>query len=155
MVATYCAMGIVRSIGRVLCVAAVGGLFAGEVGAMWARMSLEQLVQQSDLVVVGELVAVNPEPGGRFDIGRLRVDEVIMGQKDVAEVALAVPALAGGLRSSEAIYYNPGRRGLWFLRRQPGTGAQSGVYLADHPQRLQPVENVSEVRAYLETGPKR
>lgn len=155
MVAAGFQMRIARGMSSVLCVAAVGGLFAGEVGAMWARMSLEQLVQQSDLVVVGELVAVNPEPGGRFDIGRIRVDEVIMGQKGVAEVALAVPARAGGLRSSEEISYNPGRRGLWFLRRQSGTGAQSGVYLADHPQRLQPIENVSEVRAYLEMGPKR
>lgn len=114
---------------------------------MWAKMSLEELVRRSDLIVVGTLVSLGPERSGRFDVGAIRVEEILFGREDRVEVGLLVPRPAPGLRSSTDLFYRVGQHGLWFLRRQPGSARD--FYLADHPQRLQSVDKVAQVRALL------
>ena len=120
---------------------------ASEVRALWVKLSLEELVERSDLVVIGTLADVRAQSHARFDVGTMRIEEVLVGRKDLTEASLMIPAGAGGIRSSTDIFYSPGERGLWFLRRQQE--GQEELYLADHPQRLQPIENVESVRAYL------
>jgi len=138
--------------GLVLC--SLVGVVPSEAGAMWTKMSVEELVDRSDLVVLGELVSMRPHKEGSdlFEVGTIQVSEVLVGSKGITAVSLLAPAREGGLRSSTTINYAVGQRGLWFLRRQPG--GVEGVYLADHPQRLQPAESAEQVRAYLRVIPR-
>lgn len=125
------------------------GLTPKEAEALWIKMSLEELVRQSDLIVIGELVSLRSQKERSFDLGRIRIEEVILGKEDAVDVILAVPSPRAPL-SSTSILYKIGQRGLWFLRRQTESG--SAHYLADHPQRLQPEENVRLLREYLQRG---
>ncbi len=114
---------------------------------MWAKMSLEDLIRSSDLVVLGTLETLGPQRHGRFEIGKIRIEEVLVGRKDLTEAALLVPASDRDIRSSTDLTHREGQRGLWFLRLQPGS--EDMFYLADHPQRWQPVEALDEVKASL------
>ena len=103
--------------------------------ALWARMTEAELVQQSELVVVGEWSgdAPRPLPGAPARaVGRIAVTEVWKGPPGLKTVQVVVPA-PDAPQASDAITYGRGDRGLWLLRPWPG-GA--GLYAADHPQRF-------------------
>jgi hypothetical protein len=110
-----------------------------DVQAMYARMSDTQLIQASDLIVLGTLTgfAKKPDPDGSGQrlVGILKVEKVLKGGKAAATVWLDVPQ-PGGLQSSSDTAFSRGQSGLWFLRRLPITG--HAVYAADHPQRFVP-----------------
>lgn len=132
------------------CMVAVGA--AGGVSAMWAKMTLEELIHSSDLVVLGTLETLGPERRGRFEIGTIAIEEVLAGRKDLTEATLLVPARDRGIRSSTEVTYRAGQRGVWFLRLQPEP--EGMFYLADHPQRFQPLDALDQVKAALRSGRK-
>ena len=116
---------------------------------MQTRMSLEQLVANSALVVVGTLDAITPGGGAGIltpDLGRLRVEELLFVRDKTAapvkEVALLLPG-KGGAIASDSVFHTLGQRGIWFLRASPGADQR---YLADHSQRLQPMSALDDVR---------
>jgi len=129
---------ILRTLAGLVLVAA-----ALEATGMYARYSDQQLVDNSDLIAVATLVGRTTIQVGadaaEITVGVLTIENQLKG--DVASVALVVLPAPGAPIASDAITYDEGQRGLWFLRRQPGS---SGLYLADHPQRYEPLENIDQ-----------
>lgn len=151
--------GVGRREACVVFVVAVGTVMVGlasgqQAGGFWSRLTLEELVEKSELIVIGELVAVRAPEGPRTDVGTdvgiVRVEEVIYAKVEsatpVREVSLAIPS-SRGILSSDMIFYRTGQRGVWFLREAPGTGGE--MYLADHPQRLQADTEAATVRSIV------
>jgi hypothetical protein len=116
--------------------------------AIWEQMSLEQLVDRSDLIVVGEIVAGDGNSSGPYELGTIKVSEVLAGasSKGLSAVLLAMRQ-RGGLVASDSIVYRAGQSGIWFLRKAPG----EGYYLADHPQRRMPESMLEQVRKTIST----
>lgn len=102
----------------------------------WAEFSDIELVNQSDVIVNAELIGQTQVTINQFKyvIGVLKVEGVLKGDKNQAVILLALPSTEGP-RSSIDIFYENGQNGLWFLREQKAKG-ETGMYLADHPQRF-------------------
>jgi len=124
-------------------------------GAMFAKMSDEELIRRSDLIVIGEWVghaslrlANSSEP---MEVGAISISEVLKGSPDQSLALVAVRA-SGAPRSGAEINYRRGDKGLWLLRQHQESGAK-GIYLADHPQRFIPdtggAERIKEIRRTL------
>jgi hypothetical protein len=104
---------------------------------MFASMSDDELIQRSDLIVIGEWVGQSSlqwsNTTARIELGAVSIGEVLKGPAGLTLALVAAP-LSGGPRSGADVIYRRGDRGLWLLRARPGMN--SGVYLADHPQRF-------------------
>lgn len=134
------AAGFVVRAGLALALACSAG-FGGVALAMWTQMSDAELLQRSELIVMGTWQGPTSAPApvtpGTVmpNVGAVAVSEVLKGPVATTRVLLVMPA-AGALRSSSDIQYGVGEHGLWLLRKQPGSAAE--LYLADHPQRFVP-----------------
>lgn len=130
-----------------------GAAFADGVDGSWAGMTMNELVEGSDAIIVGEVVDVRPAPasyadGAGRDIGVVRVTEVMSGGNIDAEVMVLFPSERAKVRTSVDITYKVGNKGVWFLRKKTGSdnGKAAVLYLADHPQRLMGIEHLETVR---------
>ncbi len=105
--------------------------------AMWAQWSDDELIQRSDLIVVGTWIGQTGVSlsTGPVDAGAISVSEVLKGLP-AQSLALVVMPSAKAPQSSSDIRYRNGDHGLWLLRVRPGP--ETGFYLADHPQRFVP-----------------
>lgn len=105
--------------------------------AMYVQMSDEELIRQSDLVVIGELIGQTPlqtgATGERLELGVIRVSETLKGPPGQTVALLLLPA-PDAPRASSDLAYKRGDRGLWLLRQR--SSSTTGLYLADHPQRF-------------------
>ena len=113
--------------------------------AMWVRLSDTQLCAQSDVIVKGEII-------GQTEVKRsddekslwlsvLQVEDVLKGDTQLTVLLLVLPSPKGPA-VSDAITYSKGQKGLWFLHaRTPG---ETGLYLADHPQRFVSAADVKD-----------
>lgn len=104
---------------------------------MWAALSDEELIADSDLIVIGVWQEVRL-PGGAAEEnlqGRIAVSEVLKGRKNLTSIRLAQTSHKL-LHSSTDLVFRTGDQGLWLLRQSPG---QQDIYLIDHPQRFVPV----------------
>ncbi len=101
---------------------------------MFVQMSDDELIRQSELVVVGEWLGQSTVTidGHRVDLGVLRVSEVLKGSAGTTVVLIPVASLDAP-RSSSDIRYKRGDGGIWLLRPHPRI---AGTYAADHPQRF-------------------
>jgi hypothetical protein len=120
----------------------------GSAGAMFVGLSDSELVEQSDLIVVGELIgrARIGAPGGRVMLlGVIKVDETLKGDRDLTVVFIALPDRR--LMSSSDVPYSDGQRGLWYLYLRDVE--EEGIFLADHPQRFMPIDEAAERIAAL------
>ena len=104
--------------------------------AMWVKLSDTELVEKSDVIITAELIGQTQVDinQAKFVVGVLKVEEVLKGDKDQTIIMLALPS-AEGPHSSTDIFYKDGQKGLWFLRKRK-VKEESGIYLADHPQRF-------------------
>ena len=106
---------------------------------MWVQLSDDELIQRSDLVVLGAWVGQTEvslsAAAGSLALGVIAITEVLKGPP-AQGIALVVVPSRDAPRSSSDIAYRSGDRGLWLLRQRPG--AESGLYLADNPQRFVP-----------------
>ena len=104
--------------------------------AMWVKLSDTELVEKSEVIITAELIGQTQVDinQAKFVVGVLKVEEVLKGDKDLAVILLALPS-AESPRSSTDIFYKDGQKGLWLLRERKVKG-ESGIYLADHPQRF-------------------
>jgi len=120
-------------------------------GAMWAYVSLDELVQRSDLIVIGALGEVRWRSEGGWDRGAgvITVSEVIWGDVAPGEklelrwrdrTNVACPRLD--------LQRLGGRRQLWLL--QVGDGA---TVRADHPGRVLDPNEAETVRRSLVEHP--
>lgn len=118
--------------------------------AMWARMTDSELIQRSDLIVVGEWIGeaqiAIPAQQLKLDVGVVAVKEVLKGDKRQTVALVAVPGRER-LVSSSDIVYRQGQRGMWFLRLR--SAGEAGIYLADDPQRFLPDDKAAkEIEAF-------
>lgn len=135
---------------RLICSAALIALSMSPVAAMWIPMTLDQLVSESALIVVGEVVRLEPQRSGP-DVATIRIDNVLLAKQALREtkmVRLLVPA-ASAPRTSKDVMHGVGARGIWFLKTSPVS--KETAFLADHPHRLQPLTELARVRSYIET----
>jgi len=123
---------------------------ANQVPALWVQMTMQELVDRSDLILVGKLVKIKNDPESGFDIGIIQVSRVIKGKDSTKEVRLQIPSRNRDVQVSTDLIYGIGQKGLWFLRlKRPGGNFSGNLYLADHPQRFQQETNVEKVLKYL------
>ncbi len=111
-----------------------------EAHSMWPELSQMELIEQSSLIVTGSLIgrtAVTIEPeGGNLTLGVINIDTVLKGDQNQTVALLMLPS-PSGLALASIIDYEVGQSGLWFLKLR--TPQESGLYLADHPQRFVPM----------------
>lgn len=115
----------------------------------WVRMPTDQLIDSSDLVVVGTIIRERPGPVRTYDeftdyftIGRLRVEEVLAGQVPQEGVEVLYESFAN---NSGSLPYHLGQRGVWILSRDPG----SGCYSADYPWAFEPIHKRGRIDGAL------
>lgn len=106
---------------------------------MWVGMSDQELIDTSDLIVMGEWQdAGSQRPTGSDGLllARIVITEVLKGP---AELRQAWVLVSGNpqLRASSDLGYRTGDRGLWLLRK---SSDHKAFYLADHPQRFVPAQ---------------
>lgn len=118
---------------------------------MWVGMSDQELIDTSDLIVMGEwqdATGQRPPASEGLQLGRIVVSEVLKGPRDVRQVWVVLPG-SSSLRASNDLVYRAGDRGLWCLRKSP----DHAFYLADHPQRFVPLiggeTRIREIRKQL------
>lgn len=115
----------------------------GSAGAMFVELSEAELIKQSGMIVVGELIGRAVVGGAEKQdakvLGVIRVEETLKGDTGAAIVFLALPGHK--FMHSAQLTHNDGQRGLWYLRLQ--NADEAGIYVADHPQRFVPLDNAS------------
>jgi hypothetical protein len=120
-------------------VAAAALLNMAPAQADWAALTLQELAQASELIVLAEFLgqeAVQQGDAPAQNIGVLKVEQFLKGQNGQNMVLLLLPLpRANGLVSSADVALRKGQRGLWYLRlRSPG------LYVVDRPDRFVPLE---------------
>ena len=128
-------------------------------GAMFAKMSDEELIRRSDLIVIGEWVGQSSlrlaNSSESMEVGAISISEVLKGSPGQSLVLVAIRA-SGAPRSGAEFSYRRGDKGLWLLRQHQESGA-NGIYLADHPQRFVPdtdgAERIKDIRRLLKKLP--
>ena len=107
---------------------------------MFVRLSDAELIEDSELIVVGELIGrapINSSQGnGTQMLGVIRVDETLKGERGTTIAFLGLPG--GKIMRSDDLSYGDGQRGLWYLRLRDAD--EAGIYVADHPQRFVPMD---------------
>lgn len=124
-------------------------ILIGSAEAMFVKLSEEELVEQSGLIVVGELIGRSQVSLATQErpqlLGVIRVEEVLKGARATSVAFLALPG--GKIMVSTDLSYTDGQRGLWYLRLRDAN--VEGVYVADHPQKFVPIEKADEQVAAL------
>jgi hypothetical protein len=114
--------------------------------AMWAELSESSLIEQSELIVTGTLLSRTqvsvPSAALELHLAVIQIDTVLKGDPSQRAVLLVLPAPTPGFHHSGTITYVPGQTGLWYLRIRAKN--ESGLFLADHPQRFVPTERAAE-----------
>ena len=119
----------------------------------YAPMSDEQLVAQTDLIVVGKITKI-VEGGARpkdKSIATITVSEVVKGEKGLKilkglkTVKLGFPSRNRRMMASTDIFYKNGQQGIWLLRK----AKDKDYFLADYPARLQPIKNLDKIKAIV------
>ena len=116
---------------------------------MFVKLSDTELIEQSGLIVVGELIGRAPiraaDGVGTQILGVIRVEEVLKGERGVSIAFLVLPGQK--IMRSDELSHPDGQRGLWYLRLE--NVDEAGIYVADHPQRFVPLDAAGEQIAAL------
>lgn len=128
-----------------LFLSAVLAIISMEAVGMFARYSETELIKSSDLIVVGTLIGRTTlqlgADTGQLNVGVIAIQDQLKGAQDESIALLLLPSENKAL-VSDTIAYKVGQQGLWFLRsRDP---VARGLYVADHPQRFEPMEGIVE-----------
>jgi hypothetical protein len=95
-------------------------ILPANVRAMWAAVPLEELVQESDLIVVGTLrdVSEHTADGRDYGEGRIVVREVIWGRVSPGDSLLLKWENSSAIVCPRVEHkYNEGEEGIWLLTR--------------------------------------
>lgn len=123
-------------------------------GTEYIDRSIEEIAAASDLIVAGTITrtmtvereneladrSYNGEERIEIVLATLEIDGVLLGgARKGQRVRLVYPASP---RVPGEPVYDVEQQGIWFLRRS----SKRGEYLADHPNRLQPLNNLDKIR---------
>ncbi len=118
--------------------------------AAWAGMTDQELINQSDVIVkatfIGETIVSLPGMPKPSLLGVLKVEQVYKGES-VDVILLSLPLRSPNVSVSTDILHTVGQNGLWFLRLSDGS---KGIYLADHPQRVWPLDQQVKLKQLLD-----
>ena len=117
--------------------------------AMWARLPLDQLVQDCDLIVVGTLEGVfeYSRDGVDYGEGTIVIDEVIWGAAHPSEsVTLKWKNRSEIICPRVEHRWSQGKMAIWLL-----TVHEAGVVRADYPGRFVDLSKRREVERILAT----
>ncbi len=128
--------------------------------ADYARIELPDLVQQTDLIVVGKITKIDKAEPSRdaTDRATITVEQVLLG-KAGETVILGFPGeriwigpdgRTSRFEASSWIRYTMGQDGIWLLKWDK----KAGLYTAAHPARRQPREKLDEVKAAIANAEK-
>lgn len=118
--------------------------------ASWAHVSVEQLVQETDLIVVGTLRDVSAHTADEMDYGRGRIEvhEVIWGKVSPGDSLLLKWSNPSGLACPRVEHkHHQGEKGIWLLTRD---GEAVG---ANYPGRFVELSERRRVEAALARSP--
>lgn len=126
---------------RSFCLLGLGALSQQPVLAMWAKLSDEDLIHRSALIVLGEWVgesSLSTNQGGpEIRVGAIAVQQVLRdstSSPSTRSLALLNLGPAGVPLASDSLTFLRGNRGLWLLRVD--THDPRGLFRCDHPQRF-------------------
>ena len=123
-----------------------------EAHGMFARYTETQLIESSSLIVVGTLIGRTTlqlsADAGQLNVGVIAIEDRLKGDQDESIALILLPS-EGPTLVSDSITYEVGQQGLWFLRsRDPDA---RGLYVADHPQRFESMDGITERVADLKS----
>ncbi len=129
---------MLRMKSRSIAIAGLTLLIVTAVEAKWARLSNEELIERSQLIVAATLVAGED---GSFElqgmpVAILRAIRIYRGQADGTQIYLKLLPKGKPISSSDLVYRS-GQSGIWFLKESE---YGSGIFYIDHPQRFWPLE---------------
>jgi len=122
--------------------------------ASWADVPLDQVIEDSDIVVVGEITRLG-KPAQinkrQFAIGVITVQATLKGTA-VKEVPLAWPDRgADGIAMSTDLSYRKGQSGVWLLSKDKA----QDYYWATYPKDYQPLAKRKEIESLIQGLSKR
>lgn len=118
--------------------------------ADWATITNEELEQQSELIVVGELIEeklmIHPAYESEIKVGVIRYSEIFKGKVLSETILIKLPLLGPGLvLSSSDITFSVGQKGLWYLQKM-----EDELFFVERPDSFVPqefaVERISDLR---------
>lgn len=128
--------------------ALAGWLAVPHANASWAYVPLELRMAGAKYIVVGTIdrVVDDLERNGRaYDIGAIKVDQVLKGPKGLKEVKLMWPGPAPFALSTD-IKFRKGQEGVWILYPDK---TEKGVFWASYPSDYQQLKALPKVKAKL------
>ena len=129
--------------------ALAGWLSIPHAQASWAYVPLELRLAGAKYVVVGKIdrIVDGIERHGRtYDVGAIKVSQVLKGPEALKEVRLMWPSKANKVRMSTDILFNKGQQGVWVLYPDK---KEKGVYWASYPSDYQPLKALPNVQSKL------
>ena len=115
--------------------------------SMWELIPLDELVQDSDLIVVGSLEGVieYSRDGMDYAQGSIVIEEVIWGSANPGQALTLKWQNSTGVVCPRVEHrYNQGRSGIWLLTAQSG-----GIVQADYPGRFVELSDRKKVETIL------
>lgn len=121
----------------------------------WLPVSYEDLINGSDLIVVGKVTMVTPaaHDENTTTCATLEIHQVLSGESpgDVVQLDFPTPVQTPFEENPEPraptdVYYTAEQEGIWFLRKDEF----NGCYRADHPARFKPIPLLSRVQEELD-----
>ena len=132
---------------RILLILAVVASCSANAFARWAWIPLEDLVQDSDVIVIGTLQEVSQYTHNGMDYaqGNIVIEEVIWGTANPGEVFTLKWQNASGLVCPRVEHrHNKDNKGIWLLTVDP-----DGVVRANYPGRFVELNERSKVEQCL------
>jgi len=126
-----------------------GWLTVPQTKACWKFIPLETRMAGAEYVVVGKIdrIVDGIERNNRtYDVGAIKVSQVLKGPETLKEVRLMWPSKANKARMSTDILFNKGQQGVWILYPDK---KEKGVYWARYPSDYQPLKALPNVEAKL------
>ena len=132
------------------CLICIFLLSSTQVQAMWQKMTDQQLIDNSVLIVNATLLA-KPllQLEAPLSLGVLMVNFVYQGDATEKAILIKLPYTAPPEKgitivNSNHLNYSINQTGIWFLRRD-----NQGFYYADHPQRFWSVDKNDSLKQLL------
>ncbi len=127
----------------------VGWLTVPQTKACWKFVPLETRIDGAKYVVTGKIdrIVDGIERNNRtYDVGAIKVSQVLKGPEALKEVRLMWPSKANKVRMSTDILFNQGQQGVWILYPDK---KEKGVYWASYPSDYQPLKALPNVQSKL------